>query len=110
MATSRAERIGPIAGIWRSNFTAACLPLSRNNSRRAALAHGFETVQLLVQMLGSNPHPWFHQLGQPLGTMTAAIDARSRTGNGPTSVHRLNAIHHPGRILGEGQIAPPQLS
>src|SRR5215467_9572964 len=31
-------------------------------------------------MLGSNPHPWFHQLGQPLGTMTAAIDAGARTG------------------------------
>ena len=28
-ATSRAERIGPIEGIWRSNFTAACLRLSR---------------------------------------------------------------------------------
>jgi len=41
---------------------------------------------LLVQMLGSNPHPWFHQLGQPLGTMTAAIDARSRTGNGEVLV------------------------
>src|SRR5580765_8168763 len=52
------------------------------------LAHGFETIQLLVQMLGSNPHPWFHPFGQPLGTMTAAIDAGARTGNGPTSVHR----------------------
>src|ERR1700730_2526128 len=60
-------------------------------------------------MLGSNPHPWFHQLGQPLGTMTAAIDACTRTGNGPTSVHRLNPIHHPGTVLGEGRIAPPQL-
>src|SRR6478672_1116871 len=73
------------------------------------LAHGFETIQLLVQMLGSNPHPWFHQLGQPLGTMTAAMDAGARTGNGPTSVHRLNAIHHPGTVLGERQVAPPQL-
>jgi hypothetical protein len=44
-----------------------------------------------------------------LGTMTAAIDARAPTGNGPTLVHRLNPIPHPGTILGEGQIAPPQL-
>src|SRR5207344_480177 len=73
------------------------------------LAHGLQTIQLLVQMLCSNPHPWFHQLGQPLGTMTAAIDACARTGNGPTSVHRLNAIHHPGTVLGEGRITPPQL-
>src|SRR4029077_6371438 len=74
-----------------------------------SLAHGFETIQLLVQMLGANPHPWFHQFGQPLGTMTAAINAGGPTGNGPTSVHRLNPIHHPGTILGEGRIAPPQL-
>ena len=73
------------------------------------LAQGFETIQLLIQMLGSHPHPWLHQLGQPLGTMTAAIDARASTGNGPTSVHRLNPIHHPGTVLGEGQIASPQL-
>src|SRR5215468_8951354 len=36
----RADRIGPIAGMWRSNFTAACLPLSRNSSRRAACRTG----------------------------------------------------------------------
>src|SRR6201981_3388215 len=60
-------------------------------------------------MLGAHPHSWFPQLAQPLGTMTPAIDAGARTGNGPTSVHRLNSIHHPGRILGEGRIASPQL-
>src|SRR5436309_8026670 len=48
------------------------------------LTHGLEIIQLLVQMLGANPYPWFHQLGQPLGTMTAAIDAATRAGNGPT--------------------------
>ncbi len=96
-------------GIWRSNFTAACLWLSRNSSRRAAWRTGSQTIQLLVQMLGSNPHSWFHELGQPLGTMTAAIDARARTGNGPTSVQRFDPIHHPGTILGDRQIAPPQL-
>src|SRR5215813_7335148 len=39
-ATSRAERIGPMAGIGRSSFTAACLRLSRNSSRRAAWRTG----------------------------------------------------------------------
>ena len=53
--------------------------------------------------------PNHRQLGQPLGTMTTALDAGARTGNGPTSVYRLNPIHHPGRILGERQIASPQL-
>src|SRR6266478_9893279 len=60
-------------------------------------------------MLSSNPNPWFHQLGQPLGATTGTVDAGARTGDGPTSVHRFDPIHHPGHILGERQIAPPQL-
>ena len=31
-ARSKAARIGPIAGIWRSNFTAGCLWLSTSRS------------------------------------------------------------------------------
>src|SRR5205823_5134575 len=46
---------------------------------------------------------------QPLGAMARSVDARARTGNGPTSVHRFDSIHHPSHILGDGQIAPPQL-
>jgi hypothetical protein len=53
------------------------------------LKRGLQTIQLLVQTLGSRPHPWFHQLGQPLATMTVGVDARARTGNGPTDFASL---------------------
>jgi hypothetical protein len=39
-ATSKAERIGPMKGIWRGNFTAGCLWLSATKSRRASRCRG----------------------------------------------------------------------
>src|SRR5579864_2085819 len=68
-----------------------------------------QTIELLVQMLASNPDSWFHELGQPLGAMTGSIDAGARTGNGPAAVQRFDPIHGAGDIFGDRQIAASQL-
>jgi hypothetical protein len=50
---------------------------------------GLQTIQLLVQTLGSNPNSWFHNLGQPLGAMTGSVDAGARTGMAPLRYRAL---------------------
>ncbi len=68
-----------------------------------------QTVELLVYMLGSNPDSWFQELVQPLGAMTGSINAGATTGNAPAAVQRFDPIHGAGDILGDRQIAAPQL-
>jgi hypothetical protein len=51
-------------------FHRRMLPTFPQQLATRCLAHGLQTIQLLVHMLGSNPNPWFHQLGQPLAAMT----------------------------------------
>src|ERR1700694_264065 len=72
-------------------------------------AHRLQNIELLVQPFGSNPNSWFHDLGQPLGAMPWSVDACARTGNGPASVQRFDPIHGASDILGNRQIAAPQL-
>src|ERR1017187_6290659 len=72
-------------------------------------AQRLQTIELLVQTLGSNPNSGLLDLGQPFGTMTGSVDAGARTGNGPASVQRFDPIHGAGDILGDRQIAAPQL-
>src|ERR1700704_5500900 len=72
-------------------------------------AQRLQTIELLVQTLGSNPNSGLLDLGQPLGAMTWRVDACTRTGNGPASVQRFDPIHGAGDILGDRQIAAPQL-
>src|ERR1700682_1362926 len=68
-----------------------------------------QTIELLVQVFGSNPNTWFHELVQPLGAMTGSIDADATAGNAPAAVQRFDPIHGAGDILGDRQIAAPQL-
>src|SRR4030088_1206974 len=72
-------------------------------------AHRLQTIELLVQTLGSNPNSGMLDLGQPLGAMTWSVDACARTANGPASVQRFDPIHGAGDILGYRQITAPQL-
>src|ERR1035441_9107338 len=66
-------------------------------------AQRLQTIELLVQTLGSNPNSGLLDLGQPLGTMTGSVDACARTGNGPASVQRFDPIHGAGDVLGDRQ-------
>ena len=60
-------------------------------------------------MLGSNPNSCLHELGQPLGAMSGSIDCRTAAGNALAAVQGFDPIHYAGHILGDRQIAPPQL-
>jgi hypothetical protein len=70
-------------------------------------AQRLQTLELLVQTLGSNPNSGLLDLGQPLGAMTGSIHGAATAGNGPASVQRFDPIHGAGDILGDRQIAVP---
>src|SRR5947207_6413017 len=72
-------------------------------------AHRLQTVELLIQMLGSNPNSWFQDFGQPLGAMMGSVNLGAAAGNGPAAIQSFDPIHHSGRVFGDRQIAPPQL-
>src|ERR1022692_4368181 len=68
-----------------------------------------QTIELLVYMFGSHPDSWLLDVAQPLGAMTGSVDAGASAGNGPAAVQRLDPIHGACDILGDRQIAAPQL-
>ncbi len=69
--------------------------------------HRLQTIELLIQALGSNPNSWFHDLGQPLGVMPWSVHHRTVTGNGPAAIEGFDPIHHARDIFRDGQIAAP---
>ena len=52
-AIKRGARMGPIEGIWRSNFIAGCFRSSTKRARPRLLAQNIQGVKLLVAESGS---------------------------------------------------------
>src|SRR5215831_3960914 len=73
-------------------------------------ADGLQAVELLIQMLGSNSHSWFHDLGQPLAAMAGSIDRRARARNGPAAIERLDPVHGASDLFTDCEITAPQFS
>src|ERR1039458_5870434 len=67
-----------------------------------------QSIELLVEELGSAPHPRFSSFVQPLGAMTRRVDLLSPTANPPASIQSLDPIHHPSEIFADGQVTADQ--
>ena len=66
-----------------------------------------ETIQLLIQMLGSHPHSWFRDLGQTLGAMSRSVDGAAAAWNCPATIQRFDPIHRARDIFADGEIMRP---
>jgi hypothetical protein len=62
-----------------------------------------QTIQLLIQMLGSNPDSWFRDLGQPPGAMSRS-DGAAAAWNRPATIQPVDPIHRASDIFAEGEI------
>src|ERR1700730_7278095 len=68
-----------------------------------------QSIELLVEKLGSPSHARFSNLVQPLCAMTRRVDLLTPTANAPASIQSLDPIHHAGEILADRQITAGQL-
>jgi hypothetical protein len=68
------------------------------------LAQVLQHVQLLIKLLGSAASAGLRDLSQPLTAMAGIVDVPSSTWDRPAAIQIFQAIHHPGKILDDGQI------
>src|ERR1035437_9807528 len=67
-----------------------------------------QSIELLVEELGSPAHARFSNLVQPLCAMTRRVDLLTPTANTPASIQSLDPIHHPSEIFADGQVTAGQ--
>ena len=65
--------------------------------------------QLLVVVFSASPDTGFADLAEPFRTVTGCLHFIADAGNGPTAIQRLESIHDPYQIFGDGQITARQL-
>lgn len=68
-----------------------------------------EQIQLLVEPLGPETNSRFGDLSQPFAAMPRSINGCAPAGNRPAAIQRFDPTRHACDILGERQIAAPQL-
>ena len=82
-----------------------CLRPLRQQFPPGLLAQVLQHVQLLIKLLGSAARAGLRDFLQPFTAMAGVVDVPTSTRNGPAAIQRFQAIHHPGKIFDDGQIA-----
>src|ERR1017187_5147441 len=67
-----------------------------------------QSIELLVEELGSPAHAGFSDLVQPLCAMPRRVDLLAPTKNARASIQSLDPIHHPSEIFADGQVTAGQ--
>ena len=98
------------AGNLAQQFRCLMFPALGQKLRSQVAPQGLQSIQLLIEQLGSPAHPGLWNLVQPFLPIARAIDLGAGTGNAPATIQRLQPIHDSRQIFADGLITAPQLA
>src|SRR5712671_2879710 len=98
------------AGNLAQQFRCLMFPALGQKLRSQVAPQALQSIQLLIEQLGSPAHPGLWNLVQPFLPIARAIDLGAGTGNAPAAIQRLQPIHDSRQIFADGLITAPQLA
>ena len=99
----------PDRGDLAQQFRGAMLPAFGQQTLPGLLVQRPQRVELLVVKFRPAAHTGFADFRQPFGPLKRCVHLLTSTRDGPASVDRLQASHHPREIFRDRQIAARQL-